>query len=300
MAVKFPQFDTDEPLWYDNGKWGRAGYACPNPGGKTFTNNTVLAEFVSIVGRNFFELLHREDCKFYAPPHVQYWADLHQLIVTGRKRLADRVRQPSDPNGLVPTHATPTPEMFLAYPIPFFGERIRQPDIREYSKLALMLLGECMQHSDNEHSTYITPDFAAMAGKYLQEILVLFSTKYFGKTREVAYAPAFALTPADFLAYNPAAVMTRVEITEERPPQQWWPTENDLTQIRGLPINEALLMCKRWPQTDWLVQAGGNVFVDPTQQEEETTTQGSGVVPPGGNENLTGSFITPPGQVGTK
>jgi len=293
---KFPEFDTDEPLWYDNGKWGRGGYACPNPGGKTWTNNSVIKQFVDLVGRNMFELSHREDVKFYAPPHFQFWFDLHQMIITARKRLGDRMREANDPNGLVPQHATPVPTIFLVYPVPFFGERVRQNDIRELVGLGLMLLGEAMQHSDNEHATFVTPAFAGQMSKYLQDMLALFATKYFKKTRDEAYAPNFALTDADFQGYDPAKVMTSVELTEERPPAQWWPTENDLSQIRGLPINEALNLCKRWPQTDWRMMADGNVWTDPTRQTQETNTQGSGAVPPGGNENQTGSFVTPPGQ----
>lgn len=43
MASTSPTFGTDEILWYDNGKWGEAGYALANPNGKTWTNNFVLA-----------------------------------------------------------------------------------------------------------------------------------------------------------------------------------------------------------------------------------------------------------------
>lgn len=295
-AQQTPVFDTDEILWYDNGKWGAAGYACPNPGGKTWTNNSVIAGLFDIFGRNMFELAHREDVKFYAPPHKQFWFDLHQLIVTARKRLADRTRTPADNNGLVVTHATPNPQIFNVYPLPYFDERIRQLDVREYIRIALLMMGEVMQHSDNEHPTYITPGFSSLISKYLQEILALFATKYFGKTRDQAYAPDFVLADADFQAYDPTKVLTSVELTEERPPVQWWPTENDLSQIRGIPINEALLLCKRWPQSDWLAQANGNVFADPTQQQTETSTEGSGAVPAQTTTATTGTFVAPPGQ----
>lgn len=293
---QLPVFDTDEILWYDNGKFGQAGYGLPNPGGKTWTNNSVIAGLFDIFGRNMFELAHREDARFYAPPHKQFWFDLHQLIVTARKRLNDRARSPADNNGLDVKHAAPNPQVFLVYPLPCFGERVRQLDIREYIRISLLMMSEIMQHSDNEHPTYITPGFAALVSKYLQEILALFATKYFGKTRAQAYDPAFVLADADFQAYDPTKVLTSVELTEERPPLQWWPTENDLSQIRGLPINEALILCKRWPQTNWLMQANGNVFTSPTQQETETSTEGSGAVAADQGVDLTGAFIAPPGQ----
>ncbi len=294
---KKPKFDTDEILWYDNGVWGKSGYALPNPGGKTWTNNTVIFGLVQLIGRNLFELMHRPDARFYKPPHYQFWYDLHQLIITARKRMSDRMRMPNDANGLVPKHVTPAPRVFLSYPVPFFGERIRQPDIREYCGLALMLQSECMQHNDNEHVAYITDQFAATVGGYLQEILVLFSTKYFGKTRAEAYARDFQLTDADFQSYDPASIMTSVEMTEERPPLQWWPTENDLSQIRGLPINQSLLMSKRWPVGEWLDMADGNVFPHPTAQEIETNTHGSGRVPANlAGQVASGAFVKPPGQ----
>lgn len=295
--TKFPTFDTDEVLWYDNEKWGRAGYAIPNPAGKTWTNNSVIYQLVQLVGRNLFELAHREDVKFYTAPHKQFWFDLHQLIITARKRLRDRMRDEADSNGLVTQHVTPVPQVFIVYPVPYFGERIRQPDVREYTQLTLMLLSEMMQHSDNERVTHVTPTFVAKSGEYLREILALFATKYFGKSREVAYAIDFALADEDFQTYKPSTVMTSVEMTEERPPLQWWPTENDLSQIRGLPINEALVLAKRWPVGDWLDKANGNAWPDPTDQESETNTEGSGAVPAhaaGGAP--ASSFVTAPGQ----
>ena len=40
MSTADPPFGTDEILWYDNGKWGDAGYALANPNGKIWTNNS--------------------------------------------------------------------------------------------------------------------------------------------------------------------------------------------------------------------------------------------------------------------
>lgn len=296
-ANPLPKFDTDEILWYNNGKWGSAGYAIPNPAGKTWTNNSVVYAWTLGLGRMMFELAHRDDVRFFGPPHKQFWFDLHQTIITGRKRLADQTRMPNDSNGLVPQHVTPNPQVFLVYPVPFFGERIRQQKVRYYVQLCMMMLSEAMQHSDNEHMTYVTPQFTGQIGKYLQEILASFSMKYFNKTREQAYAADFALTDDDFKNYDPSKFLSSVEMTEERPPLQWWPTENDLSQIRGLQVNEALLLSKRWPTSNWMDQADGNVFPDPANQGTETGTDGSGVVSSDGSSlGNTASFTPPPGQ----
>ncbi len=59
------------------------------------------------------------------------------------------------------------------------------------------------------------------------------ATKFFGYSRADAYKPDFALKDTDFTSYDPSKLLTSVEMTEERPPLQWWPTENDLASIRG-------------------------------------------------------------------
>jgi hypothetical protein len=282
MATTTPTFSTDQILWYDNGRWGEAGYAVANPSGKTWTNNTVIYGFHSLVGRNMFELLHRGDVKFYGPPHKQFWFDLHQLIVTARKRLADRQRLPNDSNGLVVQHAAPAPQMFVAWPIPFFGERIRQPDIREYAQLTLLMLSEMMQHSENELTTFITDAFAAKMGQYLREILALMATKYFGYKRAEAYDPAFTLKDTDFSGYDPSKVMTSVELTEERPPLQWWPTENDLTAIRAIPYDEVMVLAKPWPWAP-MPPTSGRTSVAGSAAGSQATQSGE-------------AFVTPPGQ----
>ena len=161
---------------------------------------------------------------------------------------------------------------------------MRQPDIREYAQLALLMLSEMMQHSENELATYITDHFASTVGQYLREILALMATKYFGYTRAQAYDPAFALGDADFANYDPSKVMTSVEMTEERPPAQWWPTESDLSAIRAIPYNEALVLAKRWPATAVL---GGTA----TSGTTTGTTAAGGPPAP-----ATSTFVDPPGQ----
>src|SRR6185295_2108611 len=172
-----------------------------------------------------------------------------------------------------------------------FGERIRQQDIREYCQIALLLLSDIMQHSENDLAAYVTNNFTGPIGKYLQEILVLMATKYFGYTRAQAYDPAFTLKDTDFANYDPSKVMTSVEMSEERPPSQWWPTANDLSEIRGLPINEALLLSSRWPSDNWQIAADGHV----TLREASAGTGTTGTtMQPAGNSGV--AFTAPPGQ----
>lgn len=289
MVENQAKFGSDEVLWFNNGRWGEAGYAVPNPAGKTWTNNTVIFSIHQLLGRSMFELMHRVDVRFSSPPHKQFWFDLHQIILIARKRLADEAVADNDSNRFEPKHETPVPRQWIVYPVPFFGERIRQPDVRLYCELGLGCLSEIMQHSDNERTGYYTTRFAADVGVYLQEILAKFSMKYFNKTRTEVYTAGFALKDTDFTAYDPSKVLLNVEMTDERPPLQWWPTENDLSQIRGIAINDALVLCQRWPASPWLNQADGNVSLDKGAATiaEPNNLQGA--------QSVGGAFIQQPG-----
>ncbi len=269
------QFGSDEPLWYANGRWGDAGYAIANPGGKTWTNNSDMYNLMNMLGLNVFNFAHDEAARFYDPPHKQFWYDVHQMLTIAIKRLADLAVAPNTNNVLKPLHANPTPRVFLVYPVPFFGARIRQQDIRRMIERMLMLQSETMQHSDNEREGYFTVNFAGLATSYLQDSLVWIATKYFGYTRDEAYAPGFKIADERFTAYNPSKVLTSAELTTERQPPLDWPTENDLAPIRGLPVNEALLLCKRWPTSNWLASAQGNVLVTTSQNDPGGTNEGA-------------------------
>lgn len=284
-------FATAEPLWFANGRWGECGYAIPNPMGKTWTNNPVIFGLVEMIGRNMFELMHRQDVRFYGPPLKQFWYDLHQMVTVARKRMADQAIAPNSDNVFIPEHATPTPKVFLIYPIPLFGDRVRQLDVQYFASVTLMLLSDIFQHSDNEKTAYISTDFAAMVGKYLKEILSRMATKYFGATREAATKDDYVIPDAAFTAYDPSKVLTSVEMTEERPPLQWWPTSIDLSQIRGIPVTDALLFAKRWPAQNWLDSGSGNAVVSSLTGAIDTGSRQNATT----NTNASGSFITAPG-----
>lgn len=250
-------FATDEILWFNNGRWGAAGYAIPNPAGKVTTSNSVCHGLVFFIGRELFDLMHRPDVRFTRPPCKQFLYDVHKMVVLARKRIADRAvdfnQQRFDAQ-----HATPNQQEFNVYPIPYFGERIRQIDVREWCQLTLLCLGEIMQHSDNDFTLDVTTLLAAQVSRYMQRILVLMATKYFGFTTAAASAPDFMIPDDAFKNYNPASLTTASEMTEERQPRQWHPTENDLSPLRALPISAALHFANRWPSPGHSYSGSGN------------------------------------------
>jgi len=302
-----PQFDTDEILWYNNGIWGDAGYAMFNPMGKTLSSNIDIFMMHSLCGKVLFELMHERDAVgFTGPPHKQWLYELYQMLFVTRKRLNDLTRTKSDGNGLDVSHAQPAPQMFVVYPIPFFGGRVRQADCLKYATIALLMLSEMAQHADNDRVGYVTEGFSSSIGQYVQEILAQMGMKFFGYKRAEAYAPNFEIKDADFTNYDPSKLMISTELIDERPPQQAWPTTNDLARIEALPVAQAILFAKRWPITNSLFfgdpssfpgigQGGQNANTNPNSTAGGQTDGGSGS-PPVVKGNAAGSFVAPPGQ----
>lgn len=266
-------FGTDEILWWNNGRWGLAGYAIPNPSGKVWTQNSVIHGLHALIGRELFGIMHRADVRFTRPPIKQFLYDVHKLIIVARKRLADRAVAFSDVR-MDGQHTTPAAKVFEVFPVPFFGERIRNGDAREWSELILLTLSEMMQHSDNELDLEITESFAGMVGQRLQRVLVLMATKFFGVKRADAEKPDYVIPDAAFTSYDPSALFVNSELVEERPPLQWWPTENDLSQIRSVPVTVALEFAQRWPQSALLASGdGGSQIVFPGTGQLRTDPQ---------------------------
>ncbi|MCA9100525.1 MAG: hypothetical protein KDA63_05205, partial [Planctomycetales bacterium] len=86
------------------------------------------------------------------------------------------------------------------------------------------------------------------------EMLTLFATKYFGFTRQEFREAGYTI-PNEYFAevenggrYQPWDVVMPVEQSSERPPQLWWPTENDLSAINGIAITDAIAFAEIWPE----------------------------------------------------
>jgi hypothetical protein len=181
----------------------------------------------------------------------------------------------------------------LVWPVPFFGvDRVRNPDIRYFCELSLLMLSEIMQHEDNDIVGYVTPDFAATIGNYLREILAQLGMRFFGVARAAAYDPAFAIPDASFAAYDPSKLMLSTELTDERPPQQSWPTVNDLSKISALAINDALVLAKRWPSNNLLFSGDASAFPGGGLAGSDANTAGAAT----GGGAAPAAFVQQPGQ----
>ena len=289
-----PPFRSDAPPWYNNGVWGQLGCAIPQPGHYLHTYNTVIYEFVDVTGRQMFNTLWGyDDRKFERPPSKDCLWEIYQLLMIGRKRLADRAIPYSESPERA-THAKPSPQMFLVYPIPLYGRLgCVQSFLRETAEQCLLMHTEAMQHSDNELAYYVTDTFFQAIAPYMQSVLVTMATKYFGYDRKTASDPVFTIPDDKWKSYNPMQWAVPVEGTSTRPPVGWTPTEEDLEPIRGIPASQAVPFCQPWPDSTLLMSPGGVWAGQP----------GSGIpakVPEGGatpstTNPTTAAFPTPPG-----
>jgi hypothetical protein len=294
-------FGSDQPLWYQGlipgSRWAQAGYAAPNLMGKNWTLNAAIAELFSVISRSFFEIMHYPDVRQTKPPNVKLLYNVHMLIVRGRAILAARSLPPNQQR-FDPTHAQPNPTVFGVYPIPFFGDAIRQPQVKEWAGLVLAMLSEVAQHSDNSQAYQFTTDFGGMIGGYLQQIYFLEAIEFFGYTATQAQAPNFTLQPADFNNYNPSAFFTPVEMTDERQDLGWTPTTNDLRAIRNIPAN-MLMGCCEYPTGSTVPIGGLGTALNPVASSPANPT-GAAFLPLPGSIPSTppaNSPVTVPGAV---
>lgn len=245
-------WQTDEILWFKDGRWGMCGYAIPNGQGKTWTNNGTVFKIHKLIGGTLFDLMHRVDVQFTAPPHKDWWWEWQKAMLLLRNMVRAYRIDPGTTVDIDPKHVRNTRKTFLVYPIPYFGSRVRQEDCLDQASWALCLLGEIMQHSTNEYNDRLSGPFCDMVESYVRGMYLRVATKYFGyPADEVRKNAEFKIEDDRFGGdkYKPQDVLPSFEQSVERPSISWWPTENDLSRIRGVQYTTALAFAERWPQT---------------------------------------------------
>jgi hypothetical protein len=152
---------------------------------------------------------------------------------------------PPGENNMEVIHARPAGEVFRVFPVPFF--LVRNQFMRRWAELILMSLAEAMQHTENRKSLEISTAFAGQVGQYIKRVYINMAIELFGKSRAVATADGFALTDADFAAYNPGDFFTQTEMVDTVPRLDRVFTEDRLEVLaEGLAVTE-LPELKPWP-----------------------------------------------------
>lgn len=242
-----PRFSSTEVLWWNNGIWGDAGYAMPNPVGKIATKNALVHELHTFIGRELFSLLHQPDVRFRRPPNAEWLHSVAKMVKLGRKRMGDVAIGWNDERMGDAKNTTNNAREFLVYPIPFFGGRVRNEKAHKWADICLVLLSEIMQHADNDLDADITTFLASTVDTQLLRIQYEIATYYLGIDRATASADGFVLPAITEATYHPDELFTEAEMDDERPPVYWWPTNADLTPIKGVPASLAFEYAMRWP-----------------------------------------------------
>lgn len=252
-------YGTDEPLLYGNGRFGASGYALPNPGGKLYCMNETVWAVVDMLGRGLFGVMHQEDRRFLKPLSKDILWEMWNLLNQAKKRISDVAVLPMQME-IRSEHATPVQKAFMLYPVPFFGDGCRNPDLRRYCSTVLSTITESMQHTEADKSDEVTwPGFGFMVTKHLWKVQFLMATKYFGYSRSDLYYPPtdaqfanqprwdFDLKVDDWRNFDWTKAGVTYELTEERIDPGWVPTENDLRAIRGIPAPLAMPFAASYP-----------------------------------------------------
>jgi hypothetical protein len=240
-----PITNTDAVLWYNVGVFGEAGYAVPNWSNDVGSLNPQILDWVDLVGRNLFHIMHHEDADLRIPPSLNSTKRVHKLYIRAANILAGRAVPPGEDNMEI-QHARPAGEVFRVYPVPFF--KVRNPFLRRWGGLILVSLSEAMQHTENRREMEISTSFAGAVGQYVRRVYTNMAIELFGKSREVASAQGFALTDADFAGYNPAEFFTSTEMIDTVPRLDRVFTEDRLELLaEGIPVTELPANLGPWP-----------------------------------------------------
>jgi hypothetical protein len=239
-----PITNTDAVLWYNVGEFGKAGYAVPNWSNDVGSLNPQILDWTYLVGRNLFHIMHHEDADLRIPPSINTAKRIHKLYIRAGNILAGRAVPPGE-NNMEVVHSRPAGEVFRVFPVPFF--LVRNPFMRRWAELVLISLAEAMQHTENRKSMEISTAFAGQVGQYVKRVYTNMAIELFGKTRAEATADGFALSDADFAAYNPGDFFTQTEMVDTVPRLDRVFTEDRLDVLaEGIPVTE-LPELSPWP-----------------------------------------------------
>ena len=265
-----PVTNTDAVLWYNVGEFGKVGYAVPNWSNDFGSLNPQILDWTYLVGRNLFHIMHHEDADLRIPPSINTAKRIHKLYIRAANILAGRAVPPGE-NNMEVIHARPAGEVFRVFPVPFF--LVRNQFMRRWAELILMSLAEAMQHTENRKSMEISTAFAGQVGQYIKRVYINMAIELFGKPRSVASADGFALTDADFAAYNPGDFFTQTEMVDTVPLLDRVFTEDRLEILaEGLAVTE-LPDLKPWPTN--LTSFYSTLRTDGTIGGASSTTGGS-------------------------
>lgn len=285
-------FQSQSPPWYTPPKtvWAQMGCAVPQCGGQLQTNNSVIFGLVNFVGRGLFDICWNHSASRLNtawPSKLALW-EMHQLLVTCRQRLI-AITNPPGANPLVPAKTGAAPQMFLIYPIAYYGQLGAVNEyFRTFELLGLRALGDAMQHSDNAIDFYVNSTFSQQIGPYITYLLSQMAQKFFGEDAVASQDPKYTIPAAKWAAYDPATQAVSFEATGATPPLNYVaPSPMDLQNIMALTYEEALPFLQQYPDSQYVMGSGGIWSNSSAPASTPTTNSGqstgtASVLSPGG------------------
>lgn len=262
LTVVNAPFRTNAPPWYTpkDTVWSAMGCAVPQAGRYIQTNNNVIYETVNEMGKALFEILWKyPDRELDRSPSRDCLWQVYQMLLDARKRMANNSVADSE-SPLLPAKFVTAPDMFLVYPVPFYGNLgcVNQW-LHRAAEMTFAAMTEAMQHQDNQLSYHTTKDFFNTVYAPLQYVLVDMATRFFGAKRADAVDPNYVIPATAWSdpTLNLQSTGSANTTTSTRPPMGYQPTNIDLEAIRGLPYSQVVGFLQPWPSTNLLYSSGG-------------------------------------------
>lgn len=239
-------FKNDAFLWYSVGEWKELGLAVPNWSNDEFSQNETIRYLCEVMGRNLQTIMFHTDARLRVPPSINTLTRIHKLVTRSRSILASRQVPANKPN-MENQHSSPSPEVFLVYPTPYF--KVRNQWLKQYCGLILTSLTEAMQHTENTKALEISESFAGTVGQYLHRVYRLMAVELFRVPLTEAEDPTFTLTDEQLKSYDPTSWFTSTEMNDTVPRFEMIPTEDDMEVItNGIPVTH-IPNLGRWPSS---------------------------------------------------
>lgn len=240
-----PITNTDAVLWYNVGVFGEAGYAVPNWSNDIGTLNPSIFNWVDLVGRNLFHIMHHEDVDLRIPPSINTCKRIHKLYLRAGQLLEGNSLAPFEDN-MESQHARPAGDVFRVYPIPY--HKVRNTFLKRWAGLIMMSLTDAMQHTENRKEMEISTAFAGQVGQYIDRVYKNMAIELFGKSKEQTQVDRFVLTDEELGSYDPSVFFTSTEMVDTVPRLDRVFTEDRLEQLaEGIPVTEMPSGMGPWP-----------------------------------------------------
>lgn len=241
-------FGTDRVLLYDVEPWNLYGFGVANFGDNIGTTNQPIHHLANEIGKVQLFVMTHIDAWRTQPPSINTVMRIGKLLNRINQVLSGR-QMAENQQRLEGQHFTADLLPWTIHPVPFFGSSVlRNPWLKEYNQLVMVLLTNMYQDSDNNLSLTITEGFAQRIYQYAREIKIRMGTELLALPRATVEADTFLFTDEAYANYRPSDLIVSMESLDTPGPLESMPTEDDYRQLfEGIPSTDLLGDLKQYP-----------------------------------------------------